>query len=394
MINQFLSFYFYEGTIMIKAKHESMSDYGKVAVELTLSKPLDPMVANKVVASPEFNKKLSHGLFNYCKQNGEKFGPDELHQQGDIIHINHPGFEEQMSVYQISEVILNEDHKKMVMTSIKTAPKAPFSSIAITAEYILVQGEAKLTLSLLGNANSGSVLGMAKTLLAHMSNRVQRLATDPENTLRELDLISSLDVVKTLESPDFGNVPQGKKVKLVVPCSLEDVKAAINKPDFLKKIFPDVSGVSCEDDKAISINDQFTVKMSTVSYRMELIEEDIIFRVKAVGNKLQFLSDEGVAHFHRLGYEIELNELGKDKTSIDVGIYHSKSNVVAFASTLLTGLSYFTKKSPNINSVLEFRSRNFLSATIRLFDVYIREALQATLFVPQLGPDSNNKLSM
>ena len=348
-------------------------DY-KLLEEIELSQMLDDKLADALITSPHFWMILSHGLLKYYDQDGTLFKPEDTIKQGSICQVHQPNFEgEAKSVYTLSELILEKNLKKGTLDSNKITEKMNMSKAQLQIFYTISQGKPKFGFGFYCNTSDGSMLDIIKLSIRHMLQRVERLAKDPEISLRELNLISAFEI-KVLENPGFLRLPRALATQFILPADIETAKKLMNTPMFLRNILPDIIEVKCATKDSISKNDICKIKFKNMNYTGSLVDEEIKFKVMECNdNILLFMSQTGVTHFHQFGYSFALNDCGNNTTSVDVCLGYSSSNLVSAVGFALPVFSMFTKKLPDPMILLDSRSRNILCAALRHVAVYFRE---------------------
>lgn len=361
---------------------EELFDH-EIIKEVVLDGPLEQQIANKFVASPYFFGQLVHGLFHYYSEDDTPYGAERLLQLNDIYKVHQPQFEGDLkSIFKISKIILNEDHKEIVAEGLELSPKSNLSKARIFIQYTENDGRYHAKIAFFCNTNDKGLLNIMKIVLGHMLLRVQRLVHKPEITLRELNLVSNLTFV-AIEKPVFSKLNQAMTTGFIINKPFEELKQIIKKPDILQHILPEVKAVNLKNPKSLSESDTCTIQFANMSVKLQSITEDLTFKVQSSeDNELILLSQKGITHFHQMDYRFALQEIDDESTSVQLSLGFSQSKLVTGAKFFQSMASYLTDKVPDPEVLLRFRSRNLLSAGVRLLDIYFRENFEIQIQAP------------
>jgi len=365
----------------------------KITKETELSQHLTPEIATGFVAAPFFYQLLYHGIVRFYKEDGEKYSENEILTEGAIFTTHQPDLEgNDKSVYKVEKLTLTPELKSVKVKMIKASPKAAFTDSEMTVTYDARAEKPSVQILLECDALDETPIQLMKVMFSHAFKRIERLAVNPADALKDLRLISISDFTSSYAAHSY-ELPYSITTKFFIAESMENTKKAINSPSFLEKIFPDVVEKVTTNSDTIEEGDSCKVKIQNMAFenfRLGLLQEEVNFTVENSGNQLMLLSNKKVKNFHQLGYNILLESHDQNTTSITLGISYNKSNLISFASGAQAFSSLFTNKMPDPKLFLMLRARDILTSTIRCINHFFMAKFTAEL-IPESEKNTISK---
>lgn len=345
-------------------------------IERKLEKQFTPDNEEKVLRSPAMLTLLFHGFVKYSNESNQPFPADHLFTHNELFRMATPEADADSNglppLVRFS-ITLSEDSSETTNEILEFPSQAKFESFKSTLQYIK-SPSPKIVAKLLYTPKDAGAIEVLKLVNDHVLLRIQRIAKEPIQALKELNLVGTCKFERTDGVVNAAEMPYGLKTTITVNKPLEQVRELMNQVRLLKNIFPGTESASRQEG-TLSDGDSFRVKMKTISTSGGLVEEDVDFYVRKGDDHLLLTSSPRVAHFHQLAYEIILKDGKNNDTDIELQLYFSSSNLVNIASTFMSALKYVpiksvSSKAVDISLLMYMRARNILEASIRLVHRY------------------------
>lgn len=342
---------------------------------VVLERPLRPDISTRLVASLYLFSELTHGLFRYYSEDGSPCFPGKLLEEGEVYKVHQPEFEGSLTTsYRVSRLRLEEEFKEIIADAFEINPKTNLSKARLAIRYTKIDDERyQAEINFCCNTSDRGMLSIIKSVLGHVLLRIQRLATNPDVTLRELSLVNKLAIL-LVDKPAYSEFARGLTTQFVLDRHIRDVQTMIRNPAFLEHILPKTKSVSRHDEERLSVADICTIDFSNMSRTLESISEELNFKIaKLEDNELVLVSQKGILHFHQMDYRILLEEAGEEETRVSLSVSFSNSSLVSVGRFVYTATSFFTDKLPDPLLLLNFRARDLVTSSIRILNMYFRE---------------------
>jgi hypothetical protein len=333
-----------------------------------ITKPLKPDHAKMLIGSPYFYELVYNGVQKFFKTDGSKYDVNEFLKLDDEFEAHQPELElSQRNRFKVLELEIDSDHKTITTRLIKPSTVAPFQDQVMKVSYYPeIDGGATIELTFGCSHYDATAINIIKSVFDLVSKRLQRLADNPEQTVKDFSLVATMNFNFTDKSTFYG-LSYALSGQLIINQALDRVKSAINTVGFIEKALPDVVKVGSKDSR-LQLKDNITIKLTNMrlnkSFIMESFQEDIELSVQGNEDDLVLISKIGVTNFHQLGFRFKLAVLDDKRTVVTVHFCYSRSNLIAAANYIAGFARMFTTKSPDMMLFMHLRARNIIGACL------------------------------
>jgi hypothetical protein len=335
--------------------------------KVNLDKSLQPEIAKKLIGSPHFYQLIYNGLLKFYKIDGKEYLEDEWLKLNDEFDSHQPKLEEQeKNRYRVVELDLTSESKVVTTEIIRATIKAPFSKQRMTVRYTPNRVGAVFELTFSYKSQNTIAIEIVKAVFDLVVERLNRVADNPSKAIKDFTFVSSLEFELSNEF-EMKDMRHRLSAPITVHSPISKLQQAINKPNLLREILPNIEEINTQNKDLIKKGDSCVMSMTNINYQGNVFKEKVTFYIESFDdNNIFFISNKNVTHFHQFAFLLSLEKTNSnDITTLRMNLYYSNSYIVAAMGTVTRWLGLFSEKSTDSTLFIHLRALNLLSAAVR-----------------------------